>query len=133
MQSQGLTAVYWVAHLYKGGIMKNILTHRLVAMAFLDTLNPELDVNHKNGDKYDNRLENLEMCTRSENILHAFNEYLRNDSGKNHSMAKLTYEEVWQIKLLYHLWGFTQYQLAEQFNISQSCISDIIRNKSYIR
>lgn len=133
LQSKGSTSVYWTSHLYRNGVMKNIMTHRLVAMAFLDNWSSELDVNHKNGDKHDNRLENLEMCTHSENVLHAYNTYLRNDSGENHLNAKLNTEEVWQIKLLHHLWGFSQHRLAKQFHISQSCISDVIRNKSYKR
>lgn len=50
---------------------KHWLVHRLIAVTFLGE-NPKLDINHKNGVKTDNRLENLEWCTRSENIRHAF-------------------------------------------------------------
>ena len=46
--------------------------HRLVAEAYVDGYAPGLDVNHKNGDKQDNRAENLEFCSRSENIRHAY-------------------------------------------------------------
>lgn len=54
--------------------------HRLVALAFLWKSN--LDVNHKNWIKTDNRLENLEYCTRSENIKHSYRELWRIASSK---------------------------------------------------
>lgn len=46
--------------------------HRLVAMFHLDTYSEYLQVNHKNGIKTDNRVENLEMVTNSQNMLHAW-------------------------------------------------------------
>ncbi len=52
---------------------QSVFTHRLVTQAFLWELPKWLEVNHKNGIKSDNRLENLEYCTRSDNQLHAIN------------------------------------------------------------
>ena len=46
--------------------------HRLVAMFYLDDYNEDLQVNHKNGIKTDNRVENLEMVTNKQNVLHAW-------------------------------------------------------------
>ena len=46
--------------------------HRLVAMFYLDNYSEDLQVNHKNGVKTDNRVENLEMVTNQQNVLHAF-------------------------------------------------------------
>lgn len=46
--------------------------HRLVAMFYLDDYNEDLQVNHKNGRKTDNRVENLEMVTNQQNVLHAW-------------------------------------------------------------
>ena len=45
--------------------------HRLVAMYYLDDYSPQLQVNHKNGNKSDNRVENLEMVTNRDNVIHA--------------------------------------------------------------
>ena len=47
--------------------------HRLVAMFYLKNYSEELQVNHKNGIKTDNRKENLEMVTNRENVIHAWN------------------------------------------------------------
>lgn len=53
---------------------KRELVHRLVALTFIGIpFNyKDLQVNHKNGDKSDNTVENLEWCTNSENVLHAY-------------------------------------------------------------
>lgn len=46
--------------------------HRLVADSFFDGDHSDMDVNHIDGDKYNNTLSNLEWCTRTENLRHAF-------------------------------------------------------------
>lgn len=62
---------YFSVGLNANGKQKTCLVHRLVTAAFYGW-EPEKDVNHINGVKTDNRVENLQWCTRSENIKHAF-------------------------------------------------------------
>lgn len=61
-----------LVHLNKDGESKNYQVHRLVGMAFIPNPEKKSDINHKNGNYQDNRLENLEWATRSENHLHAY-------------------------------------------------------------
>lgn len=58
-------------------VRKFVSVHRLVAEAFLFKSSDLLQVNHLNGNKLDNRIENLEWVTPSENSIHAFNTGLR--------------------------------------------------------
>lgn len=56
---------------------KDVYIHRIVAECFIPNPDSLPEVNHKNGDKTDNRVENLEWCTRSYNNRHAFQTGLR--------------------------------------------------------
>lgn len=59
--------------LWKNKQSKDILVHRLIASTFFeDLLNSNMTVNHKNGNRFDNRIENLEWLSRADNIRHGF-------------------------------------------------------------
>jgi hypothetical protein len=63
---------YMKTQIWVNGVSKNVSQHRLVAQYFIDNPKSKKQVNHKNGVKHDNRLENLEWVTQSENAKHSF-------------------------------------------------------------
>lgn len=74
---------YCCINLYaKNGKMKSERIHRLVALAFIDNPNNFSVVNHLNGMKTDNRVENLEWTTQKENVRHAYDNNLGNFQEK---------------------------------------------------
>lgn len=87
------TRGYLKVSLSKSGIVKSYKIHRLVAEAFIPNKFNKGDVNHKNGRRKDNRVENLEWCTRSENILHMYRELENNPRKKTPVVCVETDEE----------------------------------------
>lgn len=79
---------YVVVNLTKNGISKNYNAHRIVAEAFIDNPLSKKQVNHINGIKNDNRIENLEWCTPSENVNHSWRIGTSKITEKNKIEAK---------------------------------------------
>ena len=63
---------YMLVHLCKEGFAKHLYVHRLVACTFIKNEYNKSQVNHKNGNKSDIFVSNLEWCTQSENMKHAY-------------------------------------------------------------
>jgi len=71
-------------NLYKNKKVKKYYVHRLVAQAFISNPNKYPEVNHKDGDKSNNHISNLEWCTSSQNQIHAYKIGLQKYNPKIH-------------------------------------------------
>jgi hypothetical protein len=65
--------------LQKDGKRKSVLVHRLVAEMFIENFSGLPQVNHKDGDKTNNSVENLEWCSAKENMIHSVKNRIRTD------------------------------------------------------
>lgn len=129
----GTTSAYWCVRLYRNGKRKKFSVHRLVAEHFLPTWNDGLEVNHKDGNRYNNSAVNLEMCTHQDNIRHAISEGLKKDYGEKSVHAKLTNMQAKDIRAKYQQGGISQAALGRIYHVSRQTISMIVRYKKYIR
>lgn len=122
---------YLTLRLCKDSKSKLFLTHRLIAMTFLENPFGYQMTNHKDGITNHNHIINLEMCGGSRNNLHAYDEGLRNDFGENNGLAKLTNIQACDIRK--EIIFLTQKQLGRKYNVHQSGISRIVNNKIWRR
>jgi hypothetical protein len=118
---------YTLVDLYSNKIKRTFNVHRLVAITFIDNPNNKREVNHINGIKHDNRLENLEWNTREENREHAKKTGLINNKGVNNHQCKLKEYDIIKIKND----NRPQSKIAKDFNISQTQVSRIKTNKRW--
>lgn len=109
------------------GTRKYKLVHTLVAAAFIGPKPKNLVVNHKNGVKTDNRVENLEYVTRSENSKHAYRIGLQKPPMPNRNYEVLSDDAI---KLIYECQSLTQTKLAGVFKISTTTVRNIKKGKA---
>lgn len=118
---------YWAVCLFKNNKGKTHSIHRLVAIAFIPNPENKPQVNHINGIKTDNRIENLEWATPSENLAHAYKIGKKITTvlkGENHGSSKISNEDVLEIRRLMSD-GFSYKWVSNKFGLSQSQVRRI--------
>jgi hypothetical protein len=119
--------------LYKNYKSKFVFVHRLVAQAFLGSVKvtDDMQVNHMDGIKTNNYVDNLEWCTRSENMRHAHEIGVKKAlKGEELWNSKLTEEDVREIKKLLDQ-GETGASIARRFSIHPMQVSSIKLGKAW--
>lgn len=105
--------------------------HRIIAESFIPNPFNKKTVNHINGIKSDNRVENLEWATYSENIIHGYELGLQKKRfGELSNLSKLTRSDIDEIFKM-RIDGFSQTFIAEKFKVNQSTITRILNKKTW--
>ena len=110
---------------------KHVIIHKAVAYTFLDNPNGYKVINHKNGKKKKNNVDNLEWSIYKDNLQHAYDTGLFDKSkisGENNHAAKLTWSNVKEIRERYSRGTATLRSLAKEYGVSEPVIHDVIKN-----
>jgi hypothetical protein len=110
------------------GIGYNI--HRIIAETWIPNTENKPQVNHINGNKHDNRVENLEWCTAYENVRHSFATGLNKGpkKGENSNCSKLDNETIMYIKSIHKPFSkqFGTRALAKQYGVNDCWLSSVL-------
>jgi len=114
----------------ENGKRKTKTVHRLVGNLFLPTRPRGMEINHIDGNKWNNHVRNLEWTTHLDNMRHASALGLMGScKGSKNGKAKLTERQVRDIRKLEGT--MTQRELGMRYGIGPSCIRMILRRKSW--
>ena len=110
---------YKVVWLSKHGTVKAHTVHRLIANTFIQNPNNLPEVNHIDGNKENNKIDNLEWVNRTENLLHAYKKLNRSNGNEKRIVCVetgMTYKSI--------------RQAANDYSISSSAIQEVLRGRN---
>lgn len=130
---------YYQVNLFKNGKIKRYYVHRLVGIAFIPNPENKPEINHIDGNKANNIVNNLEWVTSKQNTEHAFETGLRDkygfrnidNKGEKHGRSKLTESQVLEIRDKYSTGKYTHRGLANDYSVSHTAIGKIINRKRW--
>lgn len=122
----GLRNGYLAVNLRGPDGLKFVAVHRLVGFAFVPNPDNNPQINHKNGIKTDNRVENIEWCTRSQNIQHSIHVLKVFPVGERNPQAKLTDLIVVKIREE-HSSGMKIAALSDKYSVTKKVIYNIVK------
>ncbi|CAI8775653.1 HNH endonuclease [Pseudomonas donghuensis] len=116
--------------LQQNRVRQQTLCHRLVYESFVRPLEAWEEIDHLNGNKQDNRLDNLEPVTKLENMRRSFRAGRNVARGSKVRTSKLTEQVVSEIRRR-HAQGAKQAQLCKEFDLAKDHVSKIILRKTW--
>lgn len=120
---------YEIITLYGKDKQKTFKVHRLVGLAFLPKIKNKNEINHKDGNKMNNNVANLEWTNRSENVKHSYKTNLKKGMiQEKNGRAKLSMDKANKIRDEYISKKCTQTYLARKYNLSQPLVGRVINN-----
>jgi hypothetical protein len=122
---------YLICVLCKQGERKSVIVHRIVAMAFLGLPGSRKEVNHKDGNKTNNRVENLEWVTSGRNKQHGCDMGLY-PLGEQVYNARFGEDDIRSIRRRIRN-GERACDIAQEYGVHRGTIGNIKRRKSWIR
>lgn len=112
---------------------KTRLVHRVIAQTFIENPHQLPEVNHIDGCKTNNAVSNLEYCSRSDNLRHAYINDLRNAKRTNNSRCKLSEDDVAYIKNNYSrgdkIYGAKA--LSKRFGVAYQTICAVVSGQNW--
>lgn len=111
---------------------KGFSLHRLLSLSFIDNPYNLPAVNHKDGNKLNYNLNNLEWCTHVKNIRHAYiNGLTPIRKGLDSKSTKLNLDKIDQILNLVKTTEISYKEIGKLYNISGSCVGDLVKGKTW--
>lgn len=122
---------YKYVTLCRGGVLKKISVHRLIALVFLPNPHNKPCINHIDNNRANNNLKNLEWCTPQENSNHAKKQgRIFSPKGDEHFKSKIKESEIPNIRKMIND-GIKVTQIAKIYKVNQPIISNIKSGKTY--